>query len=65
MAEPTEFGALAPRAYSVLAYGQSADSTSPHYSDQAAMFARGQLKPVYFCDADIAAHTIRAYWPDR
>jgi len=59
-----EFGARAPRAYSVLAYGQSADSTSPHYSDQAAMFARGQLKPVYFLDADIAAHTIRAYRPE-
>lgn len=59
-----EFGARAPRAYSVLAYGQSADSTSPHYSDQAAMFARGQLKPVYFLDADIAAHTIRSYRPE-
>ncbi len=56
-----EFGARVPRAYSVLAYGQSADSTSPHYSDQAAMFARGQLKPVYFRAADIAAHTIRSY----
>lgn len=56
-----EFGARVPRAYSVLAYGQSADSTSPHYSDQAAMFARGQLKPVYFQVADIAAHTIRSY----
>ena len=56
-----EFGARVPRAYSVLAYGQSADSTSPHYSDQAAMFARGQLKPVYFRAADIAAHAIRSY----
>ncbi len=59
-----EFGARAPRAFSVLAYGQSADSTSPHYSDQAAMFARGQLKPVYFLAADIAAHTIRSYRPE-
>ncbi|WP_309673391.1 penicillin acylase family protein [Gemmatimonas sp.] len=59
-----EFGPRAPRAFSVLAYGQSADSTSPHYSDQAAMFARGQLKPVYFLDADIAAHTLRSYRPE-
>ena len=59
-----EFGARAPRAYSVLAYGQSADSASPHYSDQAAMFARGQLKPVYFLEADIAAHTLRSYRPE-
>lgn len=28
------------------------------------MFARGQLKPVYFLDADIAAHTIRSYRPE-
>ena len=59
-----EFGARTPRAFSVLAYGQSADPASPHYSDQAAMFARGQLKPVYFLDADIAAHTIRSYQPE-
>ena len=58
-----EFGARAPRAFSVLAYGQSADPSSPHYADQAAMFARGQLKPVFFLDADIAAHTIRTYQP--
>ncbi len=59
-----EFGARAPRAFSVLAYGQSADSTSPHFADQAAMFARGQLKPVHFLEADISAHTIRSYRPE-
>ncbi|HEX3866207.1 MAG TPA: penicillin acylase family protein, partial [Gemmatimonadaceae bacterium] len=30
-----------PRAYSILAYGESPRPTSPYYSDQAAMFARG------------------------
>lgn len=59
-----EFGARAPRAFSVLAYGQSADPTSPHYADQAAMFARGQFKPVHFLEADISAHTIRSYRPE-
>ncbi len=59
-----EFGVRAPRAFSVLAYGQSADSTSPHFADQAAMFARGQLKPVHFLEADISAHTIRSYRPE-
>ncbi|PHX65498.1 MAG: hypothetical protein CK550_04580 [Gemmatimonadetes bacterium] len=50
-----EFGAQAPRAYSILAYGQSADSTSPHYSDQAAMFARGPRR-----DARPRAHAVGA-----
>lgn len=58
-----EFGAKTPRAYSVLAYGQSADSTSVHYADQAAMFARGEFKPVWFLEADVAAHTRRSYTP--
>jgi acyl-homoserine-lactone acylase len=58
-----EFGAARPRAYSVLAYGQSADSTSAHYSDQAAMFARGEFKPVRWSEAEIKSHTIREYRP--
>jgi acyl-homoserine-lactone acylase len=57
-----EFGAV-PRAYSVLAYGNSNRADSPHHSDQAAMFARGQLKPVAFTEADIARATIRRYRP--
>jgi acyl-homoserine-lactone acylase len=58
-----EFGARAPRAFSVLAYGQSTDPASPHHADQAAMFARGELKPVRFTARDVAAHTIRSYTP--
>jgi acyl-homoserine-lactone acylase len=52
-----------PRAYSVLAYGESNRPESPHYSDQAAMFARGELKRVAFTEADIAKQTIRRYRP--
>lgn len=58
-----EFGARTPRAYSVLAYGQNADSTSEHYADQAAMFARGEFKPVWLTEAAIKAHTKREYRP--
>lgn len=58
-----EFGARAPRAYSVLAYGQSTDPASPFHADQAAMFARGELKPVRFLQQDVLAHTIRTYSP--
>jgi acyl-homoserine-lactone acylase len=60
-----EFGAKGPRAYSVLAYGQSPDSTNAHHADQAAMFARGELKTVRFTQADVKAHTQREYRPGQ
>jgi len=52
-----------PRAYSVLAYGESPKPSSPFFADQAAMFARGQLKPVAWNDRDIDAQTIKRYHP--
>ena len=57
-----EFGAV-PRAYSVLAYGESAKEESPHHSDQAEMFARGEMKRVAYTAADVEAQTIRRYRP--
>ncbi|HET6681888.1 MAG TPA: penicillin acylase family protein [Gemmatimonadaceae bacterium] len=57
-----EFGDV-PRAYSVLAYGQSPDSTSPYHSDQAAMFARGEMKPVAYTAKDVEAQAVRRYRP--
>ena len=44
-----------PRAYSVLAYGQSPDSSSPWHDDQAERFARGDLKRVAFTQKDVDA----------
>ncbi len=58
-----EFGRDGPRAYSVLAYGESAKIDSPHHTDQAEMFTRGELKRVAFTEADIAAQLIRSYRP--
>jgi acyl-homoserine-lactone acylase len=52
-----------PRAYSVLGYGQSPDPLSPHHADQAALFAEGRMKPVFWTEADIAGATIRRYRP--
>jgi acyl-homoserine-lactone acylase len=52
-----------PRAYSVLAYGESDRADSPFHDDQAAMFARGELKKVAFTPADVEAATIRRYRP--
>lgn len=52
-----------PRAYSVLAYGQSPREDSPHHADQAEMFARGEMKRVAFTERDIESQTIRRYRP--
>lgn len=54
-----------PRAYSVLAYGQSPDPASPHHSDQAELFANGQMKKVLFTEVDIAGGLLRSYTPGR
>ncbi|HSG47563.1 MAG TPA: penicillin acylase family protein, partial [Longimicrobiales bacterium] len=59
-----EFGEV-PRGYSVLAYGQSPKEDSPHHADQAALFARGEMKPIAWTEADIRARTIRRYRPGR
>ncbi len=58
-----EFGREVPRAYSVLAYGQSARPDSPLHGDQAEMFARGEMKRVAFTPADVDAQTVRRYVP--
>lgn len=57
-----EFGDT-PRAYSVLAYGESPQPASPWYADQAAMFARGDLKKVAFTARDVDAAAIARYRP--
>jgi acyl-homoserine-lactone acylase len=57
-----EFGDQ-PRAVSVLAYGESPRPDSPYHSDQAAMFAREQVKPVAWSEKDIQRLTIRRYRP--
>jgi acyl-homoserine-lactone acylase len=58
-----EFGARGPRAYSVLQYGESDLPGSAHHTDQLALFARGELKPVAFTEADIARQLVRRYHP--
>jgi acyl-homoserine-lactone acylase len=52
-----------PRAYSLLAYGQTSNPASRHSTDQAGLFAKGQFKPVRFTEADIKAHLEREYRP--
>ncbi len=52
-----------PRAYSVLAYGESNQPDSPWFDDQAAMFAHGRLKKVAFTREDVERGAIRRYRP--
>ena len=59
-----EFGAEGPRARSVLAYGESSRPDSPWFSDQAAMYARGELKEVAFSEGEIARGLVRKYRPE-
>ena len=54
-----------PRAYSVLAYGESSLKTSPWHSDQAEMFARGELKKVAFTTQDVDANAIETFRPGQ
>jgi len=58
-----EFGKDRPRAYSILAYGESSLDGSPHHADQAAIFARGELKRVAFTEDEIARDLVRRYRP--
>jgi len=57
-----EFGDT-PRAYSVLAYGESNKPDSPHHDDQAALFAKGEMKKVLFTPAEVDAGVIARYRP--
>jgi acyl-homoserine-lactone acylase len=50
-------------AQSVLAYGQTTNQKSPHSSDQLALFAGHKLRPAWFSEADINAHTERVSRP--
>ena len=52
-----------PRAFSVLVFGQTGEETSAHYDDQAVLFAREELKPVRFTEAQIEADLVRQYRP--
>jgi acyl-homoserine-lactone acylase len=51
------------RAKSILAGGQSGDPASPHFSDQAEMYARGEFKDVLFYKEDLLKNLERQYHP--
>jgi acyl-homoserine-lactone acylase len=53
------------RARSILAGGESGDPKSPHFTDQAEMYSRGQFKDVLFYKEDIEKQLERKYHPGQ
>jgi acyl-homoserine-lactone acylase len=59
-----EFGPQV-RARAVTSGGQSGNPASPHFNDQAARYATGDLREVYFHRAQVDAHIERQYRPGK
>lgn len=57
-----EFGPRV-RAGSIVYFGQSGDPASPHYFDQAPLYARGEFKPAWFYRDEVKRNALRTYHP--
>jgi acyl-homoserine-lactone acylase len=53
------------RAWAVTAGGESGQPGSPHFNDEAGRYASGNLRPVYFYQADLTGHIERTYHPGQ
>ncbi|MGB5490434.1 MAG: penicillin acylase family protein, partial [Woeseiaceae bacterium] len=59
-----EFGEKV-RAKTLLAGGQSGDPGSPHFDDQAQLYAKGEFKDAAFYRDDVTRRTKRSYHPGQ
>ena len=59
-----EFGPRV-RAWAITAGGESGNPASPHFDDQAAQYAMGELRPVYYYKSQLAGHIERQYHPGQ
>ena len=57
-----EFGPMV-RAKSIVYFGQSGDPSSPHWFDQAQLYAKGLFKPSWFSVEEVRANVERSYHP--
>ncbi|MBL8761606.1 MAG: penicillin acylase family protein, partial [Phycisphaerae bacterium] len=57
-----EFGDV-PTARTIVPFGASRRADSPHYADQAPIYAAGKLKPARFTRADVSRAATRMYHP--
>jgi acyl-homoserine lactone acylase PvdQ len=55
--------AAQPRAKTILQFGQSGDPSSPHWFDQAQLYAKGQFKPSWFAKSDVESNSKLSYHP--
>jgi penicillin amidase len=55
--------ALRPNLKTILQFGESGDPDSPHWFDQAALYAKKQFKPSWYVPTDVLAHSERRYHP--
>jgi acyl-homoserine-lactone acylase len=55
--------AAQPNAKTILQFGESADPKSPHWFDQAELYAKKQFKPSWYSKAEVMAHSERQYHP--
>jgi acyl-homoserine-lactone acylase len=51
------------RAMSVVPFGQSGDVQSPHYLDQAPLYAAGRFKQAWFTIDEVKQHAVTTYHP--
>jgi len=55
-----EFGEKV-KAKAIMAGGQSGDPKSPHFKDQASLYAKGKLRPVYFYSDEVKKAARKTY----
>lgn len=60
-----EFTPSGPHAYSVVAYSESSNPQSAHFTDQSRLYATQQYKTAWFTESDIKANEEREYRPNR
>lgn len=53
------------QARAVVSGGQSGDPESPHFTDQAELFCKGQFRPVYFYRQEVEEYQEANYHPGR